>query len=102
MPPPLDKDINTMKLSRRKFARNLLLSSAAAPLAAGALADSNDQATAAAIDLDMKVIDVTGSPHRLETIREALKNTTAQVAAIRAYPVKRDTQPALVLSVFDA
>jgi hypothetical protein len=97
-----------MKLSRRKFTRVLALSAVAAPFAAEAAAQVNTPVSEdtpvsdETIDLDMKVVDVNVSEKRAAIIREALKNTAIQVEALRAYPLKRDAQPALILSVFDA
>jgi hypothetical protein len=91
-----------MKLSRRKFTRVLALSAVAAPFAAEAAAQVNTPVSDETIDLDMKVVDVNVSEKRAAIIREALKNTAIQVEALRAYPLKRDAQPALILSVFDA
>jgi hypothetical protein len=91
-----------MKVTRRKFGRLLALAAAGTPLVVNTMAQTRDQVSADAVELGMKVIDVKVSAQRAEGIRQALRNTDRQVAAIRAYPVKRDTQPALVLGVFDA
>jgi hypothetical protein len=91
-----------MQLSRRKFTRALALSSVAVPLARDVFAQANDGVSPEAIELGMRIINVKTSEKRAEGIREALKNTAQQVATLRAYPLKRDTQPALVLGVFDA
>jgi hypothetical protein len=91
-----------MKLSRRKFGRVLASGAIGAPFIVKGLAQTVDQVPSDAIDLGMKVINIKMSEARAEGVREALKNTAKQVAAIRAYPLKRDAQPALVLGVFDA
>ena len=90
-----------MKSSRRNFNRALLALGAAAPLAPQAIAQDKET-NSDFIDTQMKVMDVHVSDIRVKEIREFLqKNTTREIKALRAWPVKRDTPPALGLGVFD-
>lgn len=90
-----------MKSSRRNFARTLALGAAVAPLVPEAVSQQDSQAPADAIDLSMKVINIQMNDDRAKQIRDALQNTARQVTAVRAYHLRRDTPPALVLGVFD-
>lgn len=89
-----------MNPSRRKFTRMLALG-AAAPLIAQAPAQQEPVPTDA-VDLSIKVIDVPMNEDRTKQVRDSLENTIRQVKRIRAYKLKRDTEPALSLGVFDA
>jgi hypothetical protein len=91
-----------MNLSRRKFAQALALSTVAAPLVADVFAQTNSDPTAELVDLDMKIINVNQSDKRGESIQEAVELAVHQAKIIRAYPLKRDTQPALILAVFNS
>ena len=90
-----------MNSSRRNFNRALLALGAAAPLAPQVKSQDNQEASDF-IDVQMKVMDVKVSDARVKDIREFLqKNTTREIKTLRAWPVKRDTPPALGLGVFD-
>jgi hypothetical protein len=93
-----------MNLSRRKFAQALAMSTVAAPLVADAFAQANSAPTTEAemVDLDMRMINVKRSDKRGESIQEAVELAVHQAEVIRAYPLKRDTQPALILAVFNS
>jgi hypothetical protein len=91
-----------MKTSRRNFARALAAGATLASVASVSLGQQSDRLSEATLDVNMKVIDVKTSDVREKQIREALQNTANQVAAIRAYRLKRETPPAVSLGFFDA
>jgi hypothetical protein len=90
-----------MKSSRRKFTRTLALGAAAVPFVPEAVSQQEATADSESIDLSLKVINVKMNDDRTKQIRDALQNTARQVAAVRAYRLRRDTPPALGLGVFD-
>jgi hypothetical protein len=91
-----------MNLSRRKFAQALAMSTVAAPLVADVFAQEKVDSTTEMVDMDMKIVNVNRSDKRGESIQEAVELAVHQAKIIRAYPLKRDTQPALILAVFNS
>jgi hypothetical protein len=91
-----------MNLSRRKFAQALAMSTVTAPFVADAFAQANSEPATEMVDLDMRMINVKRSDKHGESIQEAVDLAVRQAEIIRAYPLKRDTQPALILAVFNS
>jgi hypothetical protein len=88
--------------SRRKFTHALALAAVAAPLAPEAISQDK-QASSDFVDVQMKVMDVHVSDARASQIREfLLKTTSREISVLRAWPVRRDLPPALMLGVFDS
>lgn len=85
-------------MTRRGFNGLILWSAISAP----ALLAQGSEAAAGKIDRDISLLDIDVSARRRQEIRRALEKTERQVATLRAYKVKRDTPPALILGVFDA
>ena len=88
-----------MEWSRRDFTRALATGVAAVPFGVEAL---RGQSVDDAIELRMKTIAAEVSDARAQQIREFIRqNTMREISVLRAWPVQRDTPPALGLGVFD-
>ena len=89
-------------LSRRRFTRALAMGAVAVPLGTEMFAQAPSEVSAERVDLSVNVIGVKLPDARVQSIRNAVKLSDHQVDVLRAYPVKRDTQPALILGAFDS
>ena len=90
-----------MKSSRRTFARTLAGATAAIPLVPQVIAQQDNALPVDDFDLDLKVIDVKMSDDREKQIKASLQNIAREIHTVRAFSVKRETEPATGLGVFD-
>lgn len=86
------------KVSRRNFSRMAIFGLVFAP----EILRGEREAPEQEIQQDMGRLSATLSEHRRREIRKAMRSMEAHAAAVRAWKLERDTQPALILGVFDA
>jgi len=85
--------------SRRTFARTIAGAAAAAPLATqqpGKPLSIDDS------DLDLKMIDIPMSEDRQRQVKASLAAIAKDIHTLRAFELRRDSEPATSLGVFDA
>lgn len=85
-------------ISRRNFNKWTLLGVLLSPWLSGRASESSERKA----DLAMQQLGMDFSDRRRTEIHKAVQSTERQAAVIRAYPLPRDTQPALILGVYDA
>jgi hypothetical protein len=85
--------------SRRTFARTIAAAAAASPLAAQQPAQPlpiDD------FDLDLKMIDIPMSEDRQRQVKASLAAIAKEIHTLRAFELRRDSEPATSLGVFDS
>jgi hypothetical protein len=85
--------------SRRTFARTIAGAAAATPLVAqqpGLPLPIDDS------DLDLKMIDIPMSEDRQRQVKASLAAIAKDIHTLRAFELRRDSEPATSLGVFDS
>jgi hypothetical protein len=89
--------------SRRTFARTLAAAAAASPLAAQQPAQQPAQPLPIDdFDLDLKMIDIPMSEDRQRQVKASLAAIAKEIHTLRAFELRRDSEPATSLGVFDS
>lgn len=89
-----------MNPSRRKFTRMLALT-VAAPLVPPQANPQEKTVLPEAVEVSMKTLDIPMGEERAKQVRESVEQTLERVKKLRAYPLRREVEPALNLGVFD-